>query len=94
MCRRERALLELGVGVNKAKSDGRTPLVVAADNSHEVIVRVLIEAGADANKANDIGVTPLLVAAEKGHEGVVLALIEAGADGRALRHISEHTRPN
>ena len=52
-----------------------TPLLCAAQNGHEAIVRALMELGADINKARDDGVTPLYIGAQKGHEAVVRALI-------------------
>ena len=79
-----RALIEAGADINKATDNGRTPLLFAAQENHEAVVRALIEAGADVNKARGDGVTPLLFAAYTGHEAVVRALIKAGADVNAV----------
>jgi ankyrin repeat protein len=44
--------------------NGETPLSIAAENGHEVVVRALIEAGADINNAAVNGYTALYIAAE------------------------------
>jgi ankyrin repeat protein len=54
-----RALIEASADVNKAGDIGATPLYVAAQFGHEMVVRTLIKADADVNKAGDIGATPL-----------------------------------
>ena len=59
-----RALIEAGVDINKAEDKCVTPLLIAAQNGHEAVLRVLIEAGADINKAEDNGSTPLCIAAQ------------------------------
>jgi hypothetical protein len=72
-----RALIEIGIDVNKAGGDGARPLYIAAQQGHEAVVRALIEAGADVNTATGNGMTPLCFAAQKGH--AVLILRDAGA---------------
>jgi ankyrin repeat protein len=64
---------------NKARSDGVTALMLAAQNGHEQVALVLLEAKADPNKARPNGVTALMIAAQHGHEQVVV-LLKAGAD--------------
>ena len=75
-----RVLINSGADINKAKDGIWTPLFIAAQEGHEVIVRALIEMGMDVNKAGDGGSTALYIAAQQGCKAVVLALIEAGAD--------------
>ncbi len=67
----------MGADVNKAMDDGATPLLIAAQDGHEAIVRALIELGADVNKATDNGVTPLFFAAQNGHTAIVQILRDA-----------------
>ena len=47
-----------GVDVNKTDG-GMTPLFMAAQNGHDVVVRALIVAGADVKKAVDKSATPV-----------------------------------
>jgi ankyrin repeat protein len=72
--------MEAGADVNKARNNGATPLLMAAQFGNETLVRALIKAGADVNRASNEGVTPLFVAAGFDHETVVRVLIELGAD--------------
>ena len=56
---------------------GRTPLLWAAMNGHETVVRLLIERDdVDVNAEDSDGKTPLLWAANNRHEAVVRLLIE------------------
>ena len=72
----------LGVDLNYAGDDGRTPLYMAACNGHDTVVAALAEAGADLNKADNDKCTPLWIAASRGREGAVAVLLKAGADVR------------
>ena len=59
-------------------NDDFTPLYVASQEGHVVVVRTLVAAGADINKATRThDVTPLYIASEQGHEAVVRKLVDA-----------------
>ena len=61
--------------------DGRTPLLWAAGNGHEGVVKLLLEKDVDVDSKDSIyGQTPLSCAAENGHEGVVKLLLDKVAD--------------
>ena len=74
-------LIEAGADVDKANTNGATPLYIAAQNGHLTVVTKLITAGADVNKARTTdGCTPLYSAASKGHTAIVSKLLQHGAD--------------
>lgn len=58
----------------------RDPLVAAANQGHEVIVKLLIEAGANVNYQAGLDGNALEAAAFEGHEEILKVLIEAGAN--------------
>lgn len=61
--------------------DGRTALMVAADNNRLNIVQYLVQLGeADANLADGHGNTAIMLAAAKGHTLVVEYLARIGSD--------------
>lgn len=60
---------------------GRTPLSLAAENGHEMVVKLLLATdGVDLESADDTGETPLTWAAGAGQVEVVKLLLEHGAD--------------
>ncbi|TAQ87668.1 hypothetical protein B7494_g4027 [Chlorociboria aeruginascens] len=89
------ALIQAGADVNCNPEDGETPLIAAAFNGHEVIVKTLLEHGADPNtKLENIssvlwgisrGDTALHVTARKGDEKILQLLLKNGADSKARR---------
>ena len=74
-----RMLLAKGAGKIDADSGdkyGCTPLYLAAQNGHEVIVKLLLNTDeVEPDLKTEGGWTPLLIAAENGHEAVVKLLL-------------------
>ncbi|MBE3041637.1 ankyrin repeat domain-containing protein, partial [Candidatus Bathyarchaeota archaeon] len=69
------------INVNAKDNDyRRTPLLWAAENGHEAIVKLLLEKSADVELKDYYGQTPLLGAAGNGHEAIVKLLLQKGAD--------------
>lgn len=81
------ALIRAGADLETHDSDGRTPLMTAAENASPEIIRQLIAAGAHVDAlpdgpgvaAHDQGMTPLMFAARAGRTSAVVALVEGGA---------------
>lgn len=75
------ALLARGANVNATEtSKGQTPLMWAAAENHESVVRVLLSKGADVRARSTTGFTALMLAARQGHLGAAKVLVESGAD--------------
>ena len=71
-----RLLIEAGVDINMATSDGETPVDIAARDGQEKILRILIEADVDPQRASPRdGFLPLHVAAVHNHPEVVCLLL-------------------
>jgi hypothetical protein len=70
----------LGADLESKDIYGLTPLLWAARNGHEAVVKHLVEMGADLESEDDTGKTPLSQAAKDGHEAVVKYLVEKGAE--------------
>jgi ankyrin repeat protein len=78
------ALIENGAHVSAVKTDGYTPLHMAAKYGHASVVTHLVKtAGADVNASSNTGITPLLLATYGGHAAAVAALVAGGADPAA-----------
>lgn len=80
-CDTVRALVkELGADLGAKRSDGETPLHIAAVCGFTDCTRVLLELGADVGSTNDDLSVPLHLAASCDHSDVALNLLEFGAD--------------
>lgn len=77
-----RLLLNTGkVDADSKDGDGRTPLLLAAQNGHEAVVKLLLDTSkVDADSKDRDGQTPLLWASQNGHEVVVKPLLDIGKD--------------
>ena len=75
-------LLRAGADLTHPASDGKTPLLIAAEHGQLALVRRLVEAGAhtDLDKETQRGHTPLIMAILNGHLAITRYLIEARAD--------------
>jgi ankyrin repeat protein len=77
-------LLEAGrperLNINRAGSDGDTPLMRAAAHEKPYFIDQLIRAGAALNAKNDAGQTALMFAAQNENNAPLMLLIEVGAN--------------
>jgi hypothetical protein len=74
-----RSVLEMGVPVNVARPDGRTPLIVASQKGHVQVAAELLQHGARVDMQNKDGGSPLIAASLNGHVQVVAELLQHGA---------------
>lgn len=72
-------LIALGVNANAFNANGETPLMIAYNNRHLVIVRLLIENNADLSAQDSQGNTLLHRACQDGNLELVSELIQKGA---------------
>jgi ankyrin repeat protein len=72
--------LHEGADVNCRDKDGLTPLIWAAIQGHEAVVRLLLERGGELEARNRNGDTALMWASLMGHKGVVDFILDRGAD--------------
>ena len=63
-------LLKAGADANHAASNGRTAMMLAAQNSHEGCLRALLENGAAVNSQDNSGFSALMLSVQNGHEQV------------------------
>jgi ankyrin repeat protein len=78
-------LLRNGADPNLPGVENRTPLLSAAFEGNDDIVRKLLAAGAKPDVSEDrFGRTALMEAARKGHESTVLLLLQGGANPLAV----------
>jgi ankyrin repeat protein len=73
-------LLEKGVDVNIATSDGRTPLHKAFRIGNVEVVKLLLKKGANVNIAKNNRSTPLHEASKEDNVEVVKLLLKRGAN--------------
>lgn len=65
-----------GCKVSKRDFTGRTPLIWAAENAHDAVVKLLLERDdVDPNEPDADDATPLWIAAARGYKGVVKLLL-------------------
>mmetsp|Transcript_27879 Transcript_27879/g.45551 ORF Transcript_27879/g.45551 Transcript_27879/m.45551 type:complete len:847 (-) Transcript_27879:50-2590(-) len=76
-------LLEKGVNVNAATTEGVTALVAACSEGHEELAAALLGGGADVNHRDQQGTSALMAAAVAGHLDLLQALLAAGAEVNA-----------
>ncbi|KAL7903775.1 hypothetical protein GGI35DRAFT_291694 [Trichoderma velutinum] len=72
-------LVNRGADTEVKDTSGRTPLLLAAENGHDV-AQLLVNRGAGIEVKDISGRTPLFLAAEKGHDGIAQLLVNRGAD--------------
>jgi ankyrin repeat protein len=75
-------LLSHGASATSQNKHGRFPLLVAAENNQEEIVKILLKSTPPTavEMKDSSGRTPLSTAAESGHEGIVQLLLKNGAN--------------
>ena len=74
-----RRLLDLGLPVDAADSQGCTALLRAAGGGHRELVELLLARGADPGRAANTGATPLSAAVSMRQLDIVERLLDAGA---------------
>lgn len=76
-----RLLLSNGANVNLINNDGESPLLFAAYQGDENLIKILLKAGANPNQARKrFKIAPLHVAAARGEVVIIRALIENKAN--------------
>lgn len=84
-------LLANGACVNLASEvEGRSPLMLSAENGHIGCATTLLKAGADINQRDRWGRTALTLAAARNKHGCLRLLIKNGADINAHDHMKKN----
>ncbi|HIJ83958.1 MAG TPA: hypothetical protein HPQ00_07110, partial [Magnetococcales bacterium] len=78
-------LLAKGADIKAVNSEGRPPLLLAANRGNVEMVQLLLKQGAEVDAKDPEGYTALMLAALAGHEKVVAALVENKANTE-IRH--------
>lgn len=73
-------LKQVAIDVEVRDNDGSTPLMVAAQNGHDLVVYLLLNKGAQVDAQDNQGFTALMAAAQDGHGKCVKVLLEKGAN--------------
>lgn len=63
------------LNANALDADGRSALLLAAENGNAAIVEILLQHGADPNIADRDGLIPMRAAAVRGHTAIVQAIL-------------------
>lgn len=74
---------EFDFWLNRHRSSGNTPLMIACCSSHKLsvkIIKLLISKGADINTYNNFGLSPLIVMAYEGKKEKYDLLVSHGAE--------------
>ena len=83
-----RMLLAAGADVNATtRLNGHTPLLLAAEEGHAVVLTPLLQAGADVNARTANGTSALMFAAGAGNLEAVNTLLTDGADANASEFV-------
>lgn len=87
-------LIDVGCGADqKAASDGKTPLLLAAEHGNLEVVQELVARGVDIDYGASNGVTPLFVAAANGHLEVVRYLLKEITDVNKAASADDNITP-
>ena len=69
--------------MNKCKSNGFSPIYIAAEKGHAACLTQLLSNGGDVNKCDDDGTSPIWIAAQVGHAACLTQLLSRGGDPRS-----------